>query len=79
MKYCFIDLRPFQKVGSMIADRLDDIVSYFTHPITNGPQKDKLQAHVRHPRRSGLSASRDVQDGRSILLGWIGHDAEISP
>ncbi len=46
-------LRPFQKVGSMIADRLDDIVSYFTHPITNGPQEGmhtKLMSVIRAGR-----------------------------
>ena len=46
-------LWPFQKVGGMIADRLDDIVSYFTHPITNGPQEGmnaKLMSVIRAGR-----------------------------
>jgi transposase len=46
-------LRPFQKVGSMIVDRLDDIVSYFTHPITNAPQEgmnSKLMSVIRAGR-----------------------------
>jgi transposase len=46
-------LSPFKKVGGMIADRLDDIVSYFTHPITNGPQEgmnSKLMSVIRAGR-----------------------------
>ena len=32
-------LQPFQKVGGIIAGRLNDIVSYFNYLIMNGPQK----------------------------------------
>lgn len=32
-------LKPFAQVAAMIDSRLEDIVSYFRHPITNGPQE----------------------------------------
>ena len=46
-------LRPFVKVAEMIDSRLDDIVSYFRHPITNGPQEGmnaKLMSVIRAAR-----------------------------
>lgn len=46
-------LKPFGKVADMIAGRLDDIVSYFSHPITNGPQEgmnSKLMSVIRAGR-----------------------------
>lgn len=46
-------LRPFAKVAEMIDSRLDDIVSYFRHPITNGPQEGmnaKLMSVIRAAR-----------------------------
>ena len=46
-------LRPFAKVADMISKRLDDIVSYFRHPITNGPQEGmnaKLMSVIRAAR-----------------------------
>jgi transposase len=46
-------LRPFAAVAEMIDKRIDDIVSYFDHPITNGPQEGlnaKLMAAVRAGR-----------------------------
>ena len=46
-------LRPFAKVAEMIATRIDDIISYFRHPITNGPQEGmnaKLMSIIRAAR-----------------------------
>lgn len=46
-------LKPFGKVAEMIRTRLDDVVSYFTHPITNGPQEgmnSKLMSVIRAAR-----------------------------
>lgn len=46
-------LKPFGKVAEMIAGRLDDVVSYFQHPITNGPQEgmnSKLMSVIRAGR-----------------------------
>lgn len=46
-------LKPFGRVAAMIASRLGDIVSYFRHPITNGPQEgmnSKLMSIIRAGR-----------------------------
>jgi len=46
-------LKPFGKVANMIKARLDDVVSYFKHPITNGPQEgmnSKLMSVIRAAR-----------------------------
>lgn len=46
-------LKPFGKVADMIKARLDDVVSYFKHPITNGPQEgmnSKLMSVIRAAR-----------------------------
>jgi transposase len=46
-------LKPFGKVAEMIRTRLDDVVSYFRHPITNGPQEgmnSKLMSVIRAAR-----------------------------
>ena len=46
-------LKPFGKVADMIRSRLDDVVSYFSHPITNGPQEgmnSKLLSVIRAGR-----------------------------
>lgn len=46
-------LRPFAKVADMINCRIKDIVSYFRHPITNGPQEGmnaKLMSVIRAAR-----------------------------
>lgn len=46
-------LKPFGKVAEMIRSRLDDVVSYFSHPITNGPQEgmnSKLMSVIRAAR-----------------------------
>jgi transposase len=46
-------LRPFAKVADMIDKRFEDIVSYFRHPITNGPQEGmnaKLMSVIRAAR-----------------------------
>jgi transposase len=46
-------LKPFGKVAEMIRTRLDDVVSYFKHPITNGPQEgmnSKLMSVIRAGR-----------------------------
>jgi transposase len=46
-------LNPFGKVADMIANRLNDVVSYFKHPISNGPQEgmnSKLMSVIRAGR-----------------------------
>ena len=46
-------LAPFKRVAEMISSRLNDIVSYFKHPITNGPQEgmnSKLMSVIRSGR-----------------------------
>lgn len=46
-------LSPFIKVADMIHDHLENIVSYFRHPITNGPQEGmnaKLMSIIRAAR-----------------------------
>lgn len=69
-------LSPFAKVANMIEGRLEDIVSYFRHPITNGPQEG-MNAKLMSVIRAGRGY-RSHQTFRMAALFFLGR-LDLSP